>query len=809
MNALPAMILCLLCAAAPDEAAAWVQDGSIATAASMNQTNLATIPDGTGGAIVVWQDGRNGNNDIYAQRIDASGNRLWPIGGDIAICYYAGDQAYPVVVSDGAGGAIIAWQDYRGGFYDIYAQRVTSSGSVLWTANGVPLCTAAYGQISPRIVSDGAGGAIVAWQDLRTTNYDIYVQRIDAAGVVRWTTNGVSLCALAGEQAYPSIAQDGAGGAIVAWQDARGGTGDIYAQAVDSSGTVRWAADGIALCAAAAAQKEPRIVADGAGGAIVSWFDERGGTSYFLYGQRVDGEGATQWMTDGVSMVQASAGTPYHAAMPDGSGGVFLVLGANLAGTYDIYAQRVDDMGAVQWGSGGVTLCGAENIQGNPVIVSDDEDGLIVAWQDVRSGNADIYAQRIDGAGSARWLANGVVLCAATNTQNYPVIAPDGLGGAIVAWPDYRGTTYSDIYAQQIDGQGRRGRFQPDILSVADVPADQGGEVRIAIDASALDAIVAKPIAIYNVWHRMEGPAAASVPEFDSGIEIEGCPGWPVESVNGRIILRSREFAGSEAFAAGTWELMGSFAACQYEQYIYRSRTLADSTASGIPYAAFMVSAHTTDPLEWYMSDPDSGYSVDNLPPGAPSGLAGQQSYEPTGLALGWDENDANDLSHYAVYRGTSADFVPVPDNRIAQPVDNGYFDGEWRWDGGFCYKISAVDIHGNESGCTLLPSDNVTGSEVSLVPSASYIDQNHPNPFNPSTRIGFGLAAPGHVSLRIYDAAGRLVRTIVDEDRSIGHYVAAWDGRDGSGRAVSSGMYFCRLDAGTFTQTRKLVLLR
>ncbi len=810
-----ALVVCSLCAAPAVVLGAWTQDGSFITMANYNQVSLATVPDGAGGAIVVWQDGRNGNNDIFAQRIDGSGNRLWSTS-DLSICTYAGDQAYPVAVSDGAGGAIVAWQDNRGGFYDIYAQRVDSSGAALWTANGVALCTASYGQTGARLISDGTGGAIVAWQDYRSASHnDIYVRRIDASGSVRWTANGVSLCALAGEQSYPSIASDGAGGAIVVWQDNRGGNNDIYSQMVDSTGAVQWTADGIALCAATGDQEEPRIVTDGAGGAIVTWYDERGGASCFLYGQRVDGSGGAQWATDGVSLVATSSGTPYHFALPDGSGGVFLVLSANRTGNYDIYAQRVDGAGEVQWTTGGATLCAAAGTQNNPVVISDEEGGLILAWQDVRSGNADIYAQRVDGDGAPRWLANGVVLCAATGTQNYPAIVSDGADGAIVAWPDYRNGSYSDIYAQHIDGQGRRGRFQPGILSVADVPGDQGGQVRITIDASSLDTAVTKPVCIYNVWQRIDDLAApalsgGSVPRISAAGQPVGAGFyWPVESVNGRIILRSKDFAGSEAFASGTWELLGSFAACQYEQYIYRAGTLADSTESGIPYAVCMVSAHTTDPLEWYMSDSDSGYSVDNLPPGTPEGLAAQQSYEPEGLALGWDANEANDLSHYAVYRGTNADFVPAQGNRIAQPADAGYFDGEWRWDSGFCYKVSALDIHGNESGFTLLQPGNVTGEEIPSVPSSSYIGQNYPNPFNPSTMIEFGLAAAGRVSLRIYDAAGRLVHVIVDEDRPAGRYVGEWDGRDANGRAVSSGVYFCRIEAGTFTQARKLVLLK
>jgi len=94
-------------------------------------------------------------------------------------------------------------------------------------------------------------------------------------------------------------------------------------------------------------------------------------------------------------------------------------------------------------------------------------------------------------------------------------------------------------------------------------------------------------------------------------------------------------------------------------------------------------------------------------------------------------------------------------------------------------------------------------------LPTSYEFLQNYPNPFNPSTEIVFGLSAPANVSLRIYDGAGRLVRGLAAGIRPAGAYREIWDGRDASGRAVSSGIYFYRLDAGAFSQTRKMVLLR
>jgi flagellar hook assembly protein FlgD len=82
------------------------------------------------------------------------------------------------------------------------------------------------------------------------------------------------------------------------------------------------------------------------------------------------------------------------------------------------------------------------------------------------------------------------------------------------------------------------------------------------------------------------------------------------------------------------------------------------------------------------------------------------------------------------------------------------------------------------------------------------------PTPFRAETLLSFTLAAPVRARLGIYDVAGRLVRTIVDEDLREGDHVATWDGRDGAGLRVSGGTYFVKLTAGDVTRTRKVVFL-
>ena len=430
--------------------ASWDVNGNPIAVVTGDQYTPQITSDGAGGAIITWADSRSGNSDIYAQRVDASGAVQWAANG-VAICTATGDQYYPTIVSDGAGGAIVTWEDF--GLY-VHAQRVNASGAVQWAAGGIVLSTASSYVQNSRSISDGAGGAIVTWEGYNGANLKVYAQRVDASGAVLWTTSGVALCTALGDQEHPAITSDGAGGAIVTWDDGRGSQ-DIYAQRVNASGAVQWTAVGVALCLAAGSQGYPAIASDGAGGAIVAWMDGRIVGTWDIYAQRVDASGAVQWIANGMPLCMAAGNQGTSAIASDGAGGAIVTWSDGRSGdpmNYDIYAQYVNASGAVQWTADGVALCTAAGNQGTPVITSDGAGGAIVAWDDRRSDdpvNYDIYAQYVNASGAVQWTADGVGLCTATGDQELPAIVSDGAGGAIVTWEDVRSGNF-DIYAQRV-----------------------------------------------------------------------------------------------------------------------------------------------------------------------------------------------------------------------------------------------------------------------------------------------------------------------------------------------------------------------
>jgi len=459
----------LLAATPQPSRAQWNTDGTPLCVAPNPQRYPRLVSDGAGGAIVAWFDYRGGNWDIYAQHVLASGvvDPACPANG-VVLCNAPNSQTYSQIVSDGAGGAIVSWQDMRNGSSDIYAQHMLASGAVdpTWATNGVAICNAADNQNYPQMVADGAGGAIIAWVDWRDPASNVYAHHLLASGVVdpAWTADGNLACAAANNQEDLAIVSDGTGGAIVVWSDFRSGTqADIYAQRVLASGAgdPAWPTDGRRLCGASGDQTTPACVSDGAGGAVVAWQDRRMGAGSDLYAHHVSASGIVDplWTPDGTLLCNAAEDQNYPEIVSDGAGGAMVTWEDYRSGTgFDVYAQRVLASGTVDpsWASNGNSLCDAPNDQTYPRIVADGAGGAIVIWCDGRGGGSDLYAQHVLASGSADpdWVAGGALVCNAVDRQIYPELIPDGAGGALVTWFDYRSGVDSDIYAQRLHGNG-------------------------------------------------------------------------------------------------------------------------------------------------------------------------------------------------------------------------------------------------------------------------------------------------------------------------------------------------------------------
>jgi hypothetical protein len=433
---------------------AWMIDGTVICNESNDQLYSQIYSDAMGGAIITWEDKRNGmKSDIYSQRINLKGEIQWNING-VAISTGNYTQGAPQICSDENGGAIITWNDKRNGLdYDIYTQWINSTGSVKWIVNGTAISTADEDQVIPQISSDGAGGAIIIWNDYRSgANYDIYAQKINSTGNVKWSANGTAIVTEGGDQYFPHISSDEAGGAIITWEDSRGSDSDIYAQRVNSTGSVKWGANGSAICTATNTQWYTQICSDGAGGAIITWSDNRSGINYDIYAQWINSTGDVKWGANGTAICTADGDQLVPQIYSDGLGGAIITWEDERSGSNgDIFAQRINSTGSVKWGANGLAISTADGDQISPQICGDGAGGAIIAWEDERSLWNDIYAQKITSSGAIKWTADGVAVCKASYAQRHPQICSGENGSAIITWYDKRNGMDYDIYAQFVE----------------------------------------------------------------------------------------------------------------------------------------------------------------------------------------------------------------------------------------------------------------------------------------------------------------------------------------------------------------------
>ena len=251
------------------------------------------------------------------------------------------------------------------------------------------------------------------------------------------------------------------------------------------------------------------------------------------------------------------------------------------------------------------------------------------------------------------------------------------------------------------------------------------------------------------------------------------------------------------------WETLVVVVAAQIDSYSIVVQT-GDILTVGQPepFSQYRIVARTADPIEMYTSPPNTGYSIDNLPPAKP--IASLYETPDTRLIV-WTVPAIPDLGSMCIFRSTEVGLIP--EEPLICPATGLFIEEDRNY---YFYRVQFTDIHGNLSEFSdELHGQWPTGGNLPT-PVAFSLGQNAPNPFNPQTTISFDLPKQTVVGLRIYDVSGRLVRTLLDgEVIDQGRRDATWNGRDDTGKQVAAGVYVYRIEAGEFKETKRMVLIK
>ncbi|MBN2185122.1 MAG: T9SS type A sorting domain-containing protein [Candidatus Krumholzibacteriota bacterium] len=183
-----------------------------------------------------------------------------------------------------------------------------------------------------------------------------------------------------------------------------------------------------------------------------------------------------------------------------------------------------------------------------------------------------------------------------------------------------------------------------------------------------------------------------------------------------------------------------------------------------------------------------------------------------TTIEITWDEPLPGELDYYAIYADSFENFIPDASNFLTTLPASVFSYLDSALDSCMYYRVNVIGLNGYAGGYSNVDGDCISGTTTGADEIPSYVNmlgQNYPNPFNGSTTITYSISSPARVVLKIYDTAGRLIRTLEDRERGTGQYRILWNGRDNDARPVASGVYFMRVAAGDFKQTKKIVYLR
>lgn len=325
-----------------------------------------------------------------------------------------------------------------------------------------------------------------------------------------------------------------------------------------------------------------------------------------------------------------------------------------------------------------------------------------------------------------------------------------------------------------VDGNSLMRKFAspPSIALVSDIGNDQGKQVQVRVLRGSADS-----------------PGA--------GITITG---YEVYRRNDPLPAGAIQSAEPMAAQLAGWTYVTSFPAHGESEYNVVAPTLANANASSLYYSALMVRAVTADPLTFHDSEIDNGFSVDNLSPPSPSQFMAMYSSGATHLS--WGASVEPDFASFRLYRGSSADFVPGLASLVVETSETGYVDPGVA---GSYYKVSAVDVNGNESVFALTGPNQTTDVPPAAPAVAFALDGTRPNPaIGGRLMVHFALPTAESATLELLDVAGRRVA-----QQMVGALGAGRHSVDlADGRRLEPGLYFVRLTQGANVRIVRTTIL-
>lgn len=557
---------------------------------------------------------------------------------------------------------------------------------------------------------------------------------------------------------------------------------------------------------------------------------------------------AGQWSSDplqNLAIADTSGEQVLPKIQPTSDGGCYISWFDSRSGNYDVYLQRLNALGEIQWAPKGLLI--SDHPQQSWLVdydlAVDPNDNALLVFADIRNGGSsdlDIFAYKIAPDGSFLWGPDGISLSdvSSSDFEAAPKVTITGGGLVAAAWPKLGDSDRAALQLLSADGQKLWGEFGLTIQGSGDQ------------SIGSPDLVPAGGDSVIAFWKNSTGPFWAPVTKlYTQKFAPDGSAAWNPGGLLIYDLGHIPGFVDPQIYSDGhggafyTWEDRPSLSDFNVGVGHVSAGGNLIFPLNGITVSANMAQLHLNPALS-YLPQSDELFvfwAEENINQNQ-YGIYGQK-FSPTGERL-WSDNGrelialgGNQISFIrsavtagAVYVGYFQSSAPNAfDNAVkALQVDP---DGTMLWGPlelssatlgnkgrlgmmanteGRAFLTWSDDRHDsgdiyaqnvNPDGTLGNPPSAIAGAAL---PGSFELSQNYPNPFNPETVIGYQLSVISEVRLSVYNALGQKVETLVNETQSPGQYTLHWNAA-----ALPAGLYFYEMFAGSQRATRKMILLK
>ncbi|MDF1545595.1 MAG: T9SS type A sorting domain-containing protein [bacterium] len=837
--------------------------------------SLSRFPNGNW--LIVWDDTRSGAKKIYGRKYDAFGLPLQDdrllVGSTVGSNYMR-----PLAAIDSSG---LVHLFYRNATTGLILGMVFDSNLTAIVAefliNDTSLQSFA-GDFDADIYPNGQ--AVVAWENYSSLSTTIEMSIIDSIGGTVLSPTTANSAGGGFSRFDPAVAIDPGGDYLIAWDDRRNAQPDIFVRLFNGGGTAYGADENLLpLPNSSFDQYEPEAVYSSHGEFVIGWSDSRGSGQIFAkrYSRALGQIGSELLISD--SLLTADNGAATISANADSS---YWLAWTSSTPAPHIQMIRLDSTLSPLGVSMAVDSLPI-NQKFEPVVKVADS-AVLVSWELVASSNADIVARLFDSSGlplmTGEITVNSDTAGAASVAPSIAAVQESITSRALIAFADERNGSF-DVWLQAIDKSGST--TSGNVLLSQDISGTLQAEPDIAIAADTalvvwLDSRVVNLIPGLRLYGRyldkVGTPLGSEFLISDSNLaslfgqpkvtlnnQTRALAAWVDQRIGtdslrvyGRWVEQNGLFPSSEFELSGSADtgctnlsLSVDSAGNFYAIWLNKGKDTADVTIQWYSGGGFLadsyhwrpandslgleqVSATVSDDgqiaLLWvgqssdrqlYLTVLDTtgtiivpDQQVTSSPNAAPTDPV--VSYSESGYLLtGWiDRREGVRKMYHQLYDNS---YTPVDPNTAvsSEPVETMEQPalmavGGRAWFGWVDPRTDGQNVYANSY--VFLPT-SVDREEPDVLPNQISLSQNYPNPFNPVTRISFSLTRKALVTINVYNLLGQQVRRLVDREYSAGEHITLWDGKSDSGGEVASGLYLYRLRVGDRTESKKMLLLK